>query len=96
MCIVSAVGLAISQGPSRLDCSPTEQPPACRVNQEVGRTGDALLEIGVCDKGAVEAGADAKLAENLVLPDVRHVVLAQRVQRRPHVQLQNGFSQVIN
>ena len=58
-----------------------------RQPRAAARTADARIEIGVGDKGAVEARADAQLAEHLILPGVRHVVLAQRVQRRPHVQL---------
>lgn len=52
-----------------------------------GRTCDALLKVGVGDEGALQAGTDAELAEDLVLPDVGHVVLRQLIQGGPHMQL---------
>ncbi len=61
-----------------------------------GRTCYALLKVGVGHEGAVEARADAELAEDLVLPDVRHVMLTQRVQRRPHVHLPVERARVAN
>lgn len=49
-------------------------------------TGNAIVELFVGDWLPLEAVADAELAEDLVLPDVRHVVLTQQVQLWPDMQ----------